>query len=233
MPNLRERIHPQKKRLCKRPSDGEKADLPKSGVQKYGAFKTILQPSAYAMQSLRENLRAPHGQPSYMQQRMQSPILFTTQARTESPLQAEEEIKEVYNLTVEDNHNYFANGILVGNCDEAAFMPEEVIIQVVFPMLSTTDGSAVFLSTPWGRDHFFYRAFMDPNYSVHHVKSNECPLIKPEFLEEQRRNMSDEAFRMEYLAEFVEAASCFFSQDLIRGCVDPELEFINENDIIS
>lgn len=112
-------------------------------------------------------------------------------------------------------------------CDEAAFMPEEVIIQVVFPMLSTTNGSAVFLSTPWGRDHFFYRAFMDPNYSVHHVKSTECPLIKPEFLEEQRRNMSDEAFRMEYLAEFVEAASCFFRQDLIRGCVVPELEFIS------
>ena len=111
-------------------------------------------------------------------------------------------------------------------CDEAAFMPEEVIIQVVFPMLSTTNGSAVFLSTPWGRDHFFYRAFMDPNYSVHHVKSTECPLIKPEFVEEQRRNMSDEAFRMEYLAEFVEAASCFFSQDLIRGCVEAELEFI-------
>jgi len=116
-------------------------------------------------------------------------------------------------------------------CDEAAFMPEEVIVQIVFPMLSTTDGSAIFLSTPWGRDHFFYRAFMDPNYSVHHVKSTECPLIKPEFLEEQRRNMSNEAFRMEYLAEFVEAASCFFSQDLIRGCVDPDLEFISSLEV--
>jgi len=111
--------------------------------------------------------------------------------------------------------------------DEAAFMPEDVITQVVFPMLSATDGSAIFLSTPWGRDHFFYRAFMDPDYSVHHVKSTECPLIKGEFLEEQRRNMSEEAFRMEYLAEFVEAATCFFPQDLIRSCVDPELEFIS------
>jgi len=111
-------------------------------------------------------------------------------------------------------------------CDEAAFMPEEVIVQVIFPMLSVTNGSAIFLSTPWGRDHFFYRAFMDPSYSVHHVKSTECPLIKPEFLEEQRLNMSEEAFRSEYLAEFVESAHCFFSQDLIRGCIDPGLEFI-------
>jgi len=110
-------------------------------------------------------------------------------------------------------------------CDEAAFMPEDIIIQVVFPMLSTTNGTAIFLSTPWGRDHFFYRAFMDPKYSVHHVKSTECPLMKPEFLEEQRHNMSEEAFRMEYLAEFVEAATCFFSQDLIRSCVDSSLMF--------
>jgi len=107
--------------------------------------------------------------------------------------------------------------------DEAAFMPEEVITQVVFPMLSTTNGSAIFLSTPWGRDHFFYRAFMDPNYSVHRIKSSDCPLIKPEFLEEMRRNMTDQAYRMEYEAEFVEAASCYFPQDLIRSCVDSAL----------
>jgi phage FluMu gp28-like protein len=105
-------------------------------------------------------------------------------------------------------------------CDEAAFMPEEVITQVLFPMLSTTDGYAIFLSTPWGRDHFFYRAFMNPSYSVHKVRSEECPLIKPEFLEEMRRNMTREAYLMEYEAEFVEALNSYFPQDLIRGCVE-------------
>ena len=111
-------------------------------------------------------------------------------------------------------------------CDEASFMPEELITNVLFPMISTTDGYAIFLSTPWGKDHFFYRAFMDPNYSVHRVKSSECPLIKPEFLEEMQRNMTEQAFRMEYMAEFVEALNSYFPQDLIRGCVDPTLEFI-------
>jgi len=116
-------------------------------------------------------------------------------------------------------------------CDEASFMPEELITNVLFPMISTTDGYAIMLSTPWGRDHFFYRAFMDPNYSVHRVKSSECPLIKPEFLEEMRRNMTDQAFRMEYMAEFVEAASAYFTQDLIRGCVDPTLELVSSFEI--
>ncbi|MGB9841618.1 MAG: phage terminase large subunit, partial [Candidatus Bathyarchaeales archaeon] len=105
-------------------------------------------------------------------------------------------------------------------CDEASFMPEEVITQVIFPMLSTTDGYAIFLSTPWGKDHFFYRAFVNPAYSVHKVKSEQCPLIKREFLEEMKQNMTKEAFLMEYEAEFVEALNSYFPQDLIRKCVE-------------
>jgi len=105
-------------------------------------------------------------------------------------------------------------------CDEASFMPEEVITQVIFPMLSTTDGYAIFLSTPWGKDHFFYRAFVNPAYSVHKVKSSECPLIKSEFLEEMKANMTREAYLMEYEAEFVEALNSYFPQDLIRKCVE-------------
>jgi phage FluMu gp28-like protein len=105
-------------------------------------------------------------------------------------------------------------------CDEASFMPEEVITQVIFPMLSTTDGYAIFLSTPWGKDHFFYRAFVNPAYSVHKVKSEQCPLIKKEFLEEMKANMTREAYLMEYEAEFVEALNSYFSQALIRSCVE-------------
>jgi len=94
-------------------------------------------------------------------------------------------------------------------------------------MLSTTDGQAVFLSTPWGRDHFFYRAFTNPSYSVHRVKSNECPLIKPKFLQEMKQNMTEQAYRMEYEAEFVEAANSYFPQDLIRTCIDPTLRLVS------
>jgi phage FluMu gp28-like protein len=105
-------------------------------------------------------------------------------------------------------------------CDETSFVPERVITQVIFPMLSATNGHAIFLSTPWSKNHFFYKAFMDPKYSVHKVRSSECPLIKPEFLEEMRQNMTREAYLMEYEAEFAEASNCYFLQDLIRSCVE-------------
>jgi phage FluMu gp28-like protein len=104
--------------------------------------------------------------------------------------------------------------------DEAAFMPEEVIASVVFPMLATTNGTAVMLSTPWGRDHIFYRCFNNPDYWSQHVSAEQCPLISKEFLEEQRRDIGELRFRMEYMAQFVDDENSFFRQDLIRGCVE-------------
>jgi hypothetical protein len=105
-------------------------------------------------------------------------------------------------------------------CDEAAFIPEKTITQIIFPMLSTTNGTAIFLSTPWDKNHFFYRAFLNPAYSTHKTKSAECPQIKPEFLQEMQQNMTHESFLMEYEAEFVEALNSYFPQDLIRKCVE-------------
>jgi len=112
---------------------------------------------------------------------------------------------------------YTANMVI---CDEASWVSEKVILDVLFPMLTTTQGYAIFLSTPWDKNHFFYRAFVNPAYSVHRVKSEECPLITKEFLEEMRQNMTHEAYLMEYEAEFVEALNSYFPQSLIRSGVE-------------
>jgi len=105
-------------------------------------------------------------------------------------------------------------------CDEAAFIPEQTITEIIYPMLSTTNGTAILLSTPWDKNHFFYKAFMNPAYSIHKVKSNECPLITQKFLKEMRENMTEEAYKQEYEAEFVEAQNSYFTQDLIRKSVE-------------
>lgn len=104
-------------------------------------------------------------------------------------------------------------------CDEAAFMPEQVITEIIYPMLSTTKGTIILLSTPWGHNHFFYRAYTNPQYTVHTVKSNQNPLITSAFLTEMQQNMTKEAYKREYEAEFTEAATSYFPQDLIRNCV--------------
>jgi len=104
--------------------------------------------------------------------------------------------------------------------DEAAFIPIEVIENVVFPMLATTDGYCWMLSTPWGTDHTFFRAFNSPDWSKHHWPSSVNPLIRPEFLEEQRKLIGEERFRIEYLAEFVSDEDSFFPITLLRSCVE-------------
>jgi hypothetical protein len=112
--------------------------------------------------------------------------------------------------------------------DEAAFIPVEVIENVVFPMLATTDGACWMLSTPWGTDHTFYRAWNSPDWSKHHWPTSANPLVKPEFLEEQRRLIGEERFRIEYLAEFVADEDSFFPITLLRSAIDydyqPHLE---------
>jgi phage terminase large subunit-like protein len=105
-------------------------------------------------------------------------------------------------------------------CDEASFIPETIITEILFPMLSTTKGTAILLSTPWDKKHFFYKAFLNPAYSTHKVQSQENPLIPQAFLQEMQQNMTAEAYKREYLAEFTEAAASYFQQELIRKCIE-------------
>jgi len=112
---------------------------------------------------------------------------------------------------------YTAN---IAICDEASFIPENIITEILYPMLSTTNGTAILLSTPWDKNHFFYKAFLNPNYSTHKIRSSENPLIPTAFLQEMQQNMTTEAYKREYLAEFTEAASSYFPQELIRQCIE-------------
>jgi len=125
--------------------------------------------------------------------------------------------------TEETIRGYSADMVII---DEAAFVKDSLIKSVVMPMLAATDGTLIMLSTPWSKQHIFYKAFTDVSgeWSVHHVPSTECPHISPKFLERQRRLMSETEFRREYLAEFVEEEACYFPTDLIESCVEPELQ---------
>ncbi|MEM2760474.1 MAG: terminase family protein [Nitrososphaerales archaeon] len=112
--------------------------------------------------------------------------------------------------------------------DEAAFIPEEVISNVVLPMLSTTDGSCWMLSTPYDREHIFYKAFNDPTWSVYHLPSSVNPLVSKKFLEEQRHLVGEINYKQEYEAQFVDDVNTYFPMMLIRPCIDPELSEVYE-----
>ena len=105
--------------------------------------------------------------------------------------------------------------------DEAAFIYPEVIENVIFPMLSTTDGTVWMLTTPWDREHITYKAFTSwPRESVYHFPSSINPLITQAFLDEQKQLIGEERFNQEYLAQFVDDAKSYFPATLLRLCVN-------------
>ncbi len=67
----------------------------------------------------------------------------STQLRNKALLQ-NPPYQTVYNLEVEDNHNYFATNILISNCDEMNFIAnDQELYNAILYTLGTTDGKFV------------------------------------------------------------------------------------------
>lgn len=102
--------------------------------------------------------------------------------------------------------------------DEAAFIPEEVWTAVT-PMLSVTKGSIILLSTPHGKEGYYYECFKDQNFKSFHISSLDCPRIDKHFLERERARMTKIEFSQEYEGHFVDELRQFFPNDLILKCM--------------
>jgi len=113
--------------------------------------------------------------------------------------------------------------------DEAAFIPEEVW-QAVTPMLLTTGGDIVLLSTPKGKQGYFYECYNSPDFSTFHVNSEEVIKNRPicaswkekqregalAHLEREKKKMSSLQYAQEYLGEFIDELQRLFSDKLIK-----------------
>jgi len=103
--------------------------------------------------------------------------------------------------------------------DEAAFIPRAVW-DAVCPMIATRikyGARMVLLSTPFGRDNYFYDCFDDDTFTKFHWSSEECERIDKNFLEQQKKRMSKIAYAQEFLGEFADSAMQWFKDDLIKS----------------
>jgi len=100
--------------------------------------------------------------------------------------------------------------------DEAHFIPEDVWVAVT-PMLATTKGNIVLLSTPHGREGYFYRCFSDDSFQKFHVSSEECTRIDKAFLANEKKRMTKLKYAQEYLGKFVGGLMQFFPDELIKS----------------
>lgn len=102
--------------------------------------------------------------------------------------------------------------------DEAAWV-EDAVYRTVRPMLATTVGPLWIISTPNVRSGFFYDIWTKggPEWTRIAVTADQCPRIRREFLEEERRSIPAADFRREYYCEFTDAADSLFSSDEVNG----------------
>lgn len=108
--------------------------------------------------------------------------------------------------------------------DEASRVSDEVYA-AVRPMLATSEGQLIALSTPYGRRGWFYEAWeSQEGWRRTKITADQCPRITAEFLDEERRNIGEWRFRQEFMCEFVDTDEQFFSSEMVDAMVDDTLE---------
>jgi phage FluMu gp28-like protein len=121
---------------------------------------------------------------------------------------------------------YTANQVIA---DEANFFKEDQLVfyNVLYPMLSTTDGTLIASSTPWNKDSVFYQMCQNSEFKQHVCTCEqvvESGLVKQSFMDEMRAQLPFERFQREFMAEFVEDIDAWLTQSLIVSCIDSRLQ---------
>lgn len=133
--------------------------------------------------------------------------------------------------------------------DEASWAHEGLYV-ALRPMMLNSNGQLVLISTPHGKQGFFYDVWshqgeVDPNgdemldmedgWERYRVTTTENKRASKEWLEDESRNMTERMFKQEYLCEFVETEEQFMSYDLIKSLftdsVKPMFDGIISDDI--
>jgi predicted phage terminase large subunit-like protein len=109
--------------------------------------------------------------------------------------------------------------------DEYGSMKPEVFEQILRPALADLKGSALFIGTPLGRNHFwelyqYGESGKDSEFKSWHFTSFDNELLDPKEIEAAKKSMSSFAFRQEFLASFEAASGGIFKEEWIK--VDEE-----------
>ena len=111
--------------------------------------------------------------------------------------------------------------------DEYADMKPDVWEQILRPALADQKGSAMFIGTPMGRNHFYelYKLAElgdDETYKGWHFTSYDNPILDPEEIDTAKKSMSSYAFRQEFMASFEARGSEMFKEDWVHFGEEPD-----------
>jgi phage terminase large subunit-like protein len=104
--------------------------------------------------------------------------------------------------------------------DEYAFMKEEVWEQIIRPQLARSEGGALFIGTPDGKNHFYdlwFKASMGlagDHWKAWTFNSRDNPFLPESEIEEMTKDMSEERMRQELEASFEAGGGIVLTRDM-------------------
>jgi phage FluMu gp28-like protein len=103
--------------------------------------------------------------------------------------------------------------------DEAAYVPEAVVAEVLTPMLADTGGRLALISTPRGKNYFYryYLQGQEDGIRVWSMRSPSWhnPLLSPTILQMQASMMTQRQYQIEYGAAFLDAEGQVFRTEWV------------------
>jgi len=93
--------------------------------------------------------------------------------------------------------------------DEAAFIKERTIDQVILPTLNPSGKKCLMISTPKGKNHF-YTWYLKEQSVAMKFPLTECPYVKDELISAAKTSLPPDLFKQEFLGEFVDSSNDVF-----------------------
>ncbi len=111
--------------------------------------------------------------------------------------------------------------------DEASRIPDE-LYQSVRPMLATSKGKLIALSTPWGQRGWFFEEWHGV-HPWHRVKitADQCPRITTEFLAEEKTSLGEKFYLQEYFCSFESVVGALFTEEVIEAAFSDDVKPLN------
>jgi hypothetical protein len=108
--------------------------------------------------------------------------------------------------------------------DEASRVEDE-LLAACRPMLATSKGRLIALTTPAGKRGWFFESWTTGGDDWHRVRvpASECPRITPEFLAEELRELGAQRFSEEYGLEFLDPDEAVFPSAIIAAAFTSEV----------
>jgi hypothetical protein len=106
--------------------------------------------------------------------------------------------------------------------DEASRVEDDLYF-AIRPMLATSGGRLLMLSTPWGKRGVFYDAWISDGWEHYEIPAYMCPRIPADFLEKERKEAPPFMFRQEYECSFEETEDQVFTEEMVDASVSSEI----------